>query len=90
MEKESEIRRKKLAQILYTQLSKVVKRDEKVRRMLSSQEIENGLQILINRIVDDVLEKEEAKLKRKLTIEELKECIMKVLDEFSPETGYII
>mgnify|MGYP000589589102 CR=1 FL=1 len=89
MEKESEIRRKKLAQILYTQLSKVVKRDEKVRRMLSSQEIENGLQILINRIVDDVLEKE-AKLKRKLTIEELKECIMKVLDEFSPETGYII
>ena len=89
MEKESEIRRKKLAQILYTQLSKVVKRDEKVRRMLSSQEIENGLQILINRIVDVVLEKE-AKLKRKLTIEELKECIMKVLDEFSPETGYII
>jgi len=89
MEKESEIRRKKLTQILYTQLSKVVKRDEKVRRMLSSQEIENGLQILINRIVDDVLEKE-AKLKRKLTIEELKECIMKVLDEFSPETGYII
>jgi len=89
MTKNKEKRRRTLQRILHNQLSKVVKENHRVQKMLTSKEIEEGLQIVINQIVDDVLKKEE-QLKRKLTLEELRECIMKALDRFAPETRYIV
>jgi len=44
---------------------------------------------VINQIVEDILEKEE-QLKRKLSLEELKECLTKALNRFAPETKYIV
>lgn len=89
MAEEREKRRKSIAAILHTQLSRVVKKDPKVRKMLTSKEIEGGLQTLINRIVEEILKKEE-QLGRRLTLEEFRERIMEVLNEFAPETRYIV
>lgn len=83
-----EERKKFLKHLLMERLHKVVD-DPKVRRLLTEKEAVNGLEIVIERIVEDVLEREK-QLGRKLTFAEFKESIMKTLNELTPSTNYII
>lgn len=69
-------------------LSKVID-DPKVRRMLTPKEAENGLETVIERVVNKAL-KEEARLGRELTFQEFRECMMETLDEIAPKLKYII
>lgn len=81
-------RRRFLTYMLREWLSKVVD-DPRVRRLLTSEEAENGLETIVERVVNRAL-KEEAKLGRKLTFQEFMECIMETLEEVAPEVGYIV
>ena len=74
--------------VLYQHLS-VVMKDPMVRRLLSPSEAEMGLRMVVERIVDRVLEREQ-RLGRNLAFNEFYKCIMEVLDEFTPEPEYII
>lgn len=81
-------RRKVLTYMLRKCLSKVVD-DPRVRRLLTSEEAENGLKTVIERVVNRAL-KEEAKLGRQLTFQEFRECIMETLEEITLEVSYIV
>jgi serine kinase of HPr protein (carbohydrate metabolism regulator) len=83
-----EERKKFLKRLLRERLHKVVD-DPKVRRLLTEKEAVNGLETVIERIVEDVLEREK-QLGRKLTFAEFKESVMKTLNELAPSTNYII
>lgn len=77
-----------LTKMLRRSLSKVMD-DPKVRQMLTPEETENGLDRIIERVVNKALE-EETKLGRKLTFQEFRECTMKTLDEIAPKAKYIV
>jgi hypothetical protein len=83
-----EERRRFLKRMLRERLWKIIE-DPKVKRLLTRKEAANGLETVIDRIVEDVLEKEK-RLGRKLTFAEFKESVMKTLDELAPSTRYII
>ena len=85
---ELEKRKRKLAKTLYKQFYHVVKDNPKVKKLLTEKEIENGLKTLIDKIIERIIEKEQ-KTGRKLPLEEIKEIIMKVLNELAP-TSYIV
>ncbi len=81
-------RKRKLAKTLYKQFYHVVKDNPKVKKLLTEKEIENGLKTLIDKIIERIIEKEQ-KTGRKLPLEEIKEIIMKVLNELA-STSYIV
>lgn len=83
-----EERRRFLRRMLRERLHKVVD-DPKVRRLLTAKEAESGLDTVIERIVENVLEKEK-RLKRKLNFAEFRETVMETLNEFAPPTKYIV
>ena len=85
---ELEKRKRKLAKTLYKQFYHVVKDNPKVKKLLTEKEIENGLKTLIDKIIERIIEKEQ-KTGRKLPLEEIKEIIMKVLNELA-STSYIV
>jgi len=85
---ELEERKRKLAKTLYKQFYHVVKDNPKVKKLLTEKEIENGLKTLIDKIIERIIEKEQ-KTGRKLPLEEIKEIIMKVLNELA-STSYIV
>ena len=85
---ELEKRKRKLAKTLYKQFYHVVKDNPKVKKLLTEKEIENGLKTLIDKIIERIIEKER-KTGRKLPLEEIKEIIMKVLNELA-STSYIV
>ena len=85
---ELEKRKRKLAKTLYKQFYHVVKDNPKVKKLLTEKEIENGLKTLIDKIIERIIEKEQ-KTGRKLPSEEIKEIIMKVLNELA-STSYIV
>jgi len=81
-------RRRFLTNMLYRHLSKITN-NPKLRALLASEEIESGLEIVVKRIVENVMERE-AQLGRQLTFEEFRECMMKALNEIAPMTEYIV
>jgi len=81
-------RRKFLTKMLYKHLSKITNHP-KLRALLASNEIESGLEIVLSRIVENVMERE-AQLGRQLTFEEFRECMMKALNEIAPKKEYIV
>jgi hypothetical protein len=83
-----EKRKEFLKHLLRERLHKVVD-DPKVRRLLTEKEAINGLETVIERIVEDVLEREK-QLGRKLTFAEFKQSVMKTLNKLAPSTNYII
>jgi len=83
-----EERKRFLTRILRERLSKIID-DPKVKQLLTKKEAESGLETVIERIVEDVLEKEK-QLGRELTFAEFRESIMKTLNELAPSTQYII
>jgi uncharacterized membrane-anchored protein YjiN (DUF445 family) len=83
-----EERRRFLKRMLRERLRKIIE-DPKVKRLLTEREAANGLETVIDRIVEDVLEKEK-QLGRQLTFTEFKESVMKTLNELAPSTQYII
>lgn len=85
---ELEKRKRKLAKTLYKQFYHVVKDNPKVKKLLTEKEIENGLKTLIDKIIERIIEKEQ-RTGRKLPLEEIKEIIMKVLNELA-STSYIV
>ncbi|MCD6243332.1 hypothetical protein J7K06_06610 [Candidatus Bathyarchaeota archaeon] len=85
---ELEERKRKLAKTLYKQFYHVVKDNPKVKKLLTEKEIENGLKTLIDKIIERIIEKEQ-RTGRKLPLEEIKEIIMKVLNELA-STSYIV
>jgi len=85
---ELEERKRKLAKTLYKQFYHVVKDNPKVKKLLTEKEIENGLKTLIDKIIERIVEKEQ-RTGRKLPLEEIKEIIMKVLNELA-STSYIV
>ena len=87
-DEERDKRRRFLTEILYNYFFKIVN-TPKIRALLTSQEIEAGLEIVIDEIVKNIMN-DEAKLGRKLTFREFTEHIIRVLNKFAPETGYII
>jgi len=80
-------RKRKLTEIFYRRFYSLIKDNPKVRRILTEKEIENGIYTLVNRIVEEIMAKEQ-KIGRELTVEEIKEIIMKILNELS-STSYI-
>lgn len=83
-----EERKRFLTRILRERLSKIID-DPKVKQLLTKREAESGLESVIERIVEDVLEKER-QLGRKLTFAEFRESVMKTLNELAPSAQYII
>jgi hypothetical protein len=77
-----------LANMLRKYLSKV-REDPKVKRMLTPQEAEDGLELVIERIVQEAM-KLEAKLGRKLAFPEFRKLMMETLADLSPKTTYIV
>ena len=75
-------RKKKLIKIFYRKFYNLIKDNPKIRRILSEKEIENGIYTLVNRIADEITVKEQ-KIGRELTVEEIKEIVMRILDELS-------
>jgi len=75
-------RKKKLIKIFYRKFYNLIKDNPKIRRILTEKEIENGVYALVNRIADEITVKEQ-KIGRELTVEEIKEIIMRILDELS-------
>jgi len=75
-------RRKKLIKIFYRKFYNLIKDNPKIRKILTEKEIENGIYTLVNRIADEITVKEQ-KIGRELTVEEIKEIIMRILDELS-------
>lgn len=86
--RDMEERRRFLKRMLRERLRKIIE-DPKVKRLLTEREAANGLETVIDRIVEDVLEKEK-QLGRQLTFTEFKESVMKTLNELAPSTQYII
>ena len=80
-------RKRFLTNMLRKCLSRV-QDDPKVKRMLTPQEAENGLEKVIERIVKKVM-KREAELGRKLVFPEFRELMMETLEELSPKVTYI-
>ena len=80
-------RKRKLTEIFYRRFYSLIKDNPKVRRILTEKEIENGTYTLVNRIVEEIMA-EEKKIGRGLTAKEIKEIIMKILNELS-STSYI-
>ena len=80
-------RKRNLTEIFYRRFYSLIKDNPKVRRILTEKEIENGTYTLVNRIVEEIMAKEQ-KIGRELTVEEIKEIIMKILNELS-STSYI-
>jgi phage terminase small subunit len=83
-----EERKRFLTRILRERLSKVID-DPKVKQFLTRKEAESGLETVIERIVEDILERER-QLGRKLTFAEFKKSVMETLNELAPSTKYII
>lgn len=83
-----EERRKFLKRMLQRSFSKV-KEDPKVKTLLSEREAEDGLNTVLERIIDRVL-KRERELNRRLTFQEFLQCIMKTLDDLTSKTEYIV
>ena len=81
-------RQKFLSGMLRKHLSRITN-NPKVRALLSSNEIEDGLGMVVDRIVERVMERE-AQLGRELTFEEFRECMMKALNEIAPKAEYIV
>jgi uncharacterized membrane-anchored protein YjiN (DUF445 family) len=81
-------RKRFLTNMLRKYLSKV-QEDPKVRKMLKPQEAENGLEMVIERIVQEAM-KREAELGRKLTFPEFQKLMMETLDDLSPKVTYIV
>lgn len=77
-----------LTNMLWKYLSEA-QEDPKVKKLLTPQEAENGLETVIKKIVQEALERETA-LGRKLAFQEFHELMMKTLDEFSPRVSYIV
>jgi len=75
-------RKKKLIKIFYRKFYNLIKDNPKIRRILTEKEIENGIYTLVNRITDEITVKEQ-KIGRELTVEEIKEIVMRILDELS-------
>ena len=75
-------RKKKLIKIFYRKFYNLIKDNPKIRKILTEKEIENGIYTLVNRIADEITVKEQ-KIGRELTVEEIKEIIMRILDELS-------
>ncbi len=75
-------RKKKLIKIFYRKFYNLIKDNPKIRRILTEKEIENGIYTLVNRIADEITVKEQ-KIGRELTVEEIKEIVMRILDELS-------
>ena len=75
-------RKKKLIKIFYRKFYNLIKDNPKIRKILTEKEIENGVYTLVNRIADEITVKEQ-KIGRELTVEEIKEIIMRILDELS-------
>ena len=88
MRKKKSERRRFLVNLLYKCFSTAMD-DPRVRKLLSPDEAEEGLRIVINEIVKRVVE-QESRLGRNLTFNEFRECIMKVLDDLTPKTNYIV
>lgn len=80
-------RKRFLINMLRKYLSKV-QDDPKVKRILTPQEAENGLETVIERIVERAM-KREAELGRKLAFPEFRELMMETLNELSPKVTYI-
>ena len=68
-------RKKKLIKIFYRKFYNLIKDNPKIRRILTKEEIENGIYMLVNRIADEITVKEQ-KIGRELTVEEIKEIVM--------------
>ena len=81
-------RKKFLKNMLRKHLSKI-QDDPKVKKMLTPKEAENGLELIIERMVERITKKE-SELGRELAFRELRELIMETLDEFYPRITYII
>jgi len=77
-----------LTDMLWKYLSEA-QEDPKVKKLLTPQEAEKGLEIVIKKIVQEAVERE-AMLGRKLAFPEFHELVMKTLDEFSPRVTYIV
>ena len=75
-------RKKKLIKIFYRKFYNLIKDNPKIRKILTEKEIENGIYTLVNRIADEITVKEQ-KIGRELTVEEIKEIVMRILDELS-------
>ena len=75
-------RKKKLIKIFYRKFYNLIRDNPKIRRILTEKEIENGIYTLVNRIADEITVKEQ-KIGRELTVEEIKEIVMRILDELS-------
>jgi len=89
MSERSKVDRRKLLERLLKRRLARIKKHPRVRLLLSEAEAEEGLNILINRIVENVLRKED-ELGRELTPEEFHECFIKTLNEFLPKLEYIV
>lgn len=81
-------RKRFLKNMLQKYLSKV-QNDPKVKRTLTPKEVENGVEMVIERIVEAAM-KREAELGRKLAFPEFREFIMETLDELYPRITYIV
>lgn len=81
--KKVENRKDFLTNMLREYLSKI-QDDPKVKRLLTPQEAENGLEVVLERIVEEIV-KREAELGRRLAFPELQELIIDMLDEISPK-----
>jgi len=80
-------RKRKLMEIFYRKFYNLIKDNPKIRRILTEKEIENGIYTLVNRIAEEITTKEH-EVGRELSIEEIKEIVMRVLNELS-STSYI-
>jgi len=80
-------RKRKLMEIFYRKFYNLIKDNPKIRRILTEKEIENGIYALVNRIAEEITAKEH-EIGRELSIEEIKEIVMRVLNELS-STSYI-
>lgn len=83
-----EERKRFLKRVLRERLWKVID-DPKVKQLLTEKEAVDGLETVIERIVEAVLERER-QLGRKLTFAEFRESVMKTLNELAPSTQYIV
>ena len=87
--RDAEERRRRFLKIILKKALSQVKDDSRVRKLLTAQEAENGLNTIIDKVVENALAMER-KLGRKLTFKEFQECLLRTLDEFSPKIEYIV
>lgn len=74
--------------MLWRYLSKV-QNDPDVKRVLTPQETKNGLEMVIERIVEEVMKKE-IELGRKLAFPEFHDVVIETLNALSPRITYIV